>query len=178
LIKLVDILKEINESGDIAYHRSDADFEKFDLNKTESGFGMNRLGWGFYFSQDENLDKKYGDILYKVKFNVPAGKKWIEDYITYDETLRLLKSLNKENEIDTIFDGFEKQRGKKLSDPVIRYLVTSNFDKSTYGDFGKDFAEFLLKNGYVGRRTEGCKEGTCYIVFNPDIIQILNKEKI
>ena len=180
MIKLLDILKEaFDNNNTIAYHRSDVDFDKFDINKTESGFGMNRLGWGLYFSENENLNPKYGNILYKVKFNIPTGKKWLEDYITAEETINLLDklNLNGETEINNIFDGFEKQRGKKLTDPVIRYLVTNHFDKSSYGDFGKDFAIFLLKNGYIGRKVEHCENGQdiCYIVFDPSIIEIISK---
>ena len=107
------------------------------------------------------------------------GKKWLEDYITTEETINLLDklNLNGETEINNIFDGFEKQRGKKLTDPVIRYLVTNHFDKSSYGDFGKDFAMFLLKNGYIGRKVEYCENGQdiCYIVFDPSIIEIISK---
>ena len=81
MIKLLDLLKEaFDNNNTIAYHRSRADFDKFDISKTESGFGGTLQGWGLYFSENPDVDTKYGPILYKVKFNVPAGKKWLDDY--------------------------------------------------------------------------------------------------
>ena len=82
MIKLLDLLKEaFDNNNTIAYHRSRADFDKFDISKTESGFGGTLQGWGLYFSENPDV----GPILYKVKFNVPAGKKWLDDYLTYDD---------------------------------------------------------------------------------------------
>ena len=159
-----------------AYHRSDADFESFDLDNTETGLGMNRLGWGMYFSENKNLNPKYGGILYEVILD-PGKKKWLDEYMTEEETLELLQALGHPEEISKIFQGFDRQRGKKLTTDIISHLVLGYFNRSSYGEFGKDFALFLVDNGYVGRKVKYCEEGewTCIIVFDTSIIQIVDK---
>jgi len=178
MIKLLDLLKEaFDNNNTIAYHRSRADFDKFDISKTESGFGGTLQGWGLYFSENPDVDTKYGPILYKVKFNVPAGKKWLDDYLTYDDALKLINNLgvNGEEEINNI-DWTAKQKGKVSSMPFILYVVPKYFNGSTAGWFGKDFAEFLMKNNYIGRKVPYCDHDyTCWIVFDPSIIEIISK---
>ena len=176
--EVMGLNENISEYGITAYHRSDVDFDSFDMSKTESGFGMNRLGWGMYFSEQSDLNPKYGNILYEVKLVLPKDKKWLNDYITYDEVVELLGAISSDtDEINNLFNEFEKQRGKKLTHDVIRYFVTKYFDNNTYGDFGKDFALFLMNQGYVGRRVEFCENGkdTCLIVFDASIIHIMDK---
>ena len=97
--------------------------------------------------------------------------------IMMDDAKKLLNNLgvNGEEEINNI-DWTAKQKGKVSSMPFILYVVPKYFNGSTAGWFGKDFAEFLMKNNYIGRKVSYCDHDyTCWIVFDPSIIEIISK---
>ena len=61
---------DANREPQVFYHRSDGEFEAFDINKHGSNTDAGWLGAGFYFYGDETESYGYGDNRYEVFLNI------------------------------------------------------------------------------------------------------------
>lgn len=52
-----------------AFHGSPHDFDEFMLDKMGSGEGNQAFGWGLYFTDLEDIAKKYQSTLSRIKHN-------------------------------------------------------------------------------------------------------------
>ena len=81
----------------IAYHGSNAIFDKFDSEYFNTGTGNEQYGAGFYFTSSEEQAKSYGSAIYKVNLELKNpyildSTQRIDDIkLSYEEVLELIK---------------------------------------------------------------------------------------
>lgn len=78
-----NIMENINEEKIIAYHGSKSSFNNFDVNKQKT----NKFGKGFYFTNDKNEAKEYGDNIIKVNLTMNNPLYLKDAYFANDELL-------------------------------------------------------------------------------------------
>jgi len=61
--EIADIRKRAGITERTAYHGTEHDFERFDINKIGSGEGNTTYGWGLYFSEEPGVAGAYRDAL-------------------------------------------------------------------------------------------------------------------
>lgn len=169
------------------FHGSHADFDKFEVAYMSSGWGQQAYGYGFYLAADKQVAQEYarGGIIYTVE--VPDGKYLYDDKIDRREASIIAKKffnyfLNSDGERKEMYSGCEKEFWLYSCKPIENaetgtdiYGVISN----ETGD-DKETSAFLSKLGYTGMILhDDTKYGimTNYVIFNPDDIKVLNKER-
>lgn len=133
----------------IAYHASNKDFNKFSLNYVNTKEHKEQFN-ALWFSTDKEYIKQFGKYLYKVNINGNLIKE--KDFKLCD---KLCHEFCKINHI------------KKYKDYGISLLET---------EYGQKFLEFLLEKKYDGYIFSQ-NEGETIIIFNPNIVKIVDKLK-
>lgn len=139
------------------YHGTDAEFDKFDINKSTRG----NMGKGIYLTTDPKEAGFYGKNVKEV--SLPENIKLYE----------LPKAT--ENDTPSIFEMYEKETGHPLKIDLVDYKLGFEdvvFWKNPYNDKeiqrAKDiFAKHLQNQGY-----EGVRNGKDVVLFNPDNVQL------
>lgn len=173
--------KILNENKIIAYHGSKTDFESFDLNRV--GKGIDQNGPGFYFTQDIDDAKGYGDRVYEYELNlrktVPTKGK-----INIAEIQKLMKLSSNLN--DVLMNWGEnknvafREALSAMIDAETPFHAFTNVWYDFYRDHPKQYVENMIKLGYDGVIIKG-SEGygnistTHIIVFNPNSIKKIRR---
>jgi hypothetical protein len=167
------IIREIhsfmNESIQV-YHGSDRKFDEFDMNKVGSGDGKALGGWGIYFSDDENVSRRYFTNNGFVRpHEIKSGTYFDLDQII-DDGQRIIQALQKQGIDDTQIEQFQTD--------YLDYPDTTNkqaYDWLAYILGGEKEASLFLKSiGYTGNTFMDKWESDArnYVIF--DTKSILN----
>lgn len=162
---------KINE-GIQVYHGSDRKFDKFDMSKVGSGDGKNLGGWGIYFSEDENVSKRYVTTHgFLGEFEIKDGNYFDLDAILEDgnQIVRELENM-----------GIDENQIEEFKTDYIEYAenfgdVTNKqaYDWLSYVLGGDKEASLFLKNlGYIGNTfLDKWETGSRnYVVFDTNVI--------
>jgi hypothetical protein len=163
-IKLNYITEEIQNliEGIQVYHGSNNKFQDFDMDKVGSS-GKSLGGWGIYFSDDENVSKRYSTKNGFVKpFEIRNGEYFDLDQPIYDGH-RIIKGLQRLGIDDSELEQFQTD--------YIDYDATNRqaYEWLTYVLGGeKQASEFLMGLGYIGNTMMDKWETNArnYIVFD------------
>src|SRR5258708_9637432 len=165
-----------------AYHASPHDFDKFDLSKMGTGEGKANFGKGIYAAENPQVAKYYSDLFgpkgttYHLDINAEPHQ-----FLDWDKpvTTDLVKqAITKPQDAKGILD-YLKEKNKAGKDLTGEDLYTSIANLTS-----PDYATSVLSRSGIpgmkyldaGSRMKG--EGTSnYVLFNPDLISILKKEK-
>lgn len=165
------ILQEIhslmNESIQV-YHGSDRKFDAFDMNKVGTGDGKALGGWGIYFSDDENVSRRYYT---KNGFLRPHEIK-SGTYFDLDQPIedghRIMQALQRQGIDDTQIEEFQTD--------YLDYQDITNkqaYDWLAYVLGGEKEASLLLKSlGYLGNTftDKWDRNARNYVIFDTNSI--------
>lgn len=168
-----------------AFHYSDSKIDKFNLNFI--GKGNDQFGAGIYFSKDI---MPFGEYIYKVELNV---RKFLDNTKSFtDKEINFLMKNSPDLE-DKLLDWAEN-RNEAYN--LLFNAIKNGEDKAEqYETIWVDAYDFrdkeslislmsnLVKLGYDGRHISSSKMGAentqeYYVIFNPDIIKIIDTDKI
>lgn len=184
------LLKEITTIVEsiTVYHGSAKNFDRFDANKIGTASGLDKGGWGFYFSTSREVSQDYapGDGVVK-KFTIPSG-----EYFKFDGA--------DDSMIDAIYSEFqdlemdEDEMEEHLEDYRSEYMDDASYRASTdnemlytwlsyalgtsrnerASDSRKAASMFLAGMGYVGTtfKDKSHPEASNYVIFDPDDIRL------
>jgi hypothetical protein len=181
------------------YHGSGVKFDKFDSEKLKSSMSSTTYGWGFYFTDSEEVAKNYAsenDEKYIYHITLHKGKSPdMYDYLIFDESLsvkqkiKVIKGLKKNGIYD--FDMSNIVTGWDLMSSLFEYFYKSYDDKTRvingYNKCKKDTSLLLLDCGIDGLKYkmpnndfshESGYKGYNYVVFDSKNIFIDKKEVI
>ena len=167
-MELYNLLKkDLNEQ--LAYHGSNAEFDKFDLNKFQRG----DYGYGIYLTWNKDYAKDYGNVK---QYDIPESNELLhwEDPITWqdksiqEKIAKLIDDIYEmdEDKYDELFENtwnYCNQRGVSCPGSVFYYKLSQLLNLS-----GKDLAQYLYKYGIKGTESD---KGNCYCIFNPEDIK-------
>ena len=143
----------LSNSSNVYYHISPFKFNKFELNKCSSGMGTSFWGYGIYFSKDESTIEYYFDQM----------KNSYSNLFKYTVSI----SGNIKNEYDKIIVN-----NQEITIGELYYNLVEESNEKT--------ASEEMKNKYhidgISYYTE--EDGNSLVVYNDEIIKILNCEKI
>ena len=170
------IRKIINETflseGIDVFHGTDRDFDEFDLNRIGSGDGKSLGGWGIYFSDSEDVSKRYFTKNGFVKeFVIKSG-----EYFDLDESLDEWFGEKIKNKLGTL--GIDEGELEQFQTDYIDYIPNIS-NKDVYDwlsyvlDGEKNASLFLEKLGFIGNKfvDKWDRDATNYVLFNPKYIQ-------
>lgn len=181
---IVESLEELD-----LYHGSQADFDSFDLSFLSSGWGNQAYGYGVYLSDNPNVAKDYSREGFIYTVEVPKGKYLSYEGIRKGEAMKIARDFfnyyTKKHEYGReAYNGIENE----FWEGECQYIGYCEDGGSLYGTISsilgsdKDTSEYLYKKGYKGIKWEEVGgEGlkfTNYLIFNPQDIKIIKKEKI
>jgi len=175
------------------YHGTHADFDKFDVAYLSTGWGQQAHGYGFYLTDCYEAAKYYscGGKVMEVK--VPDGKYLSDKRISPREKQVIARTFFKyyTEELDY---GKEAYPDAQARNDFWQYEVSCilNCDDGAYVygavasllGSNEDASNFLHdKLGYVGitihtKHGETGEPITTYVIFNPNDIEILNKDVV
>lgn len=135
----------------VVYHGSDERFDKFDPERVKSASGADKGGWGFYFTDSEEVASQYISGRGAVdSYRIPSGPYFdLNDGLEYGVGLNILDELEEREISDSDLEQF---REEFLSDDYI--FDTSN--EQVYDWLGhvlgsrRAASEFIGYLGYVG----------------------------
>lgn len=167
-MELYNLLKkDLNEQ--LAYHGSNAEFDKFDLNKFQRG----DYGYGIYLTWNKDYASDYGNVK---QYDIPESNELLhwEDPITWqdksiqEKIAKLIDDIYEmdEDKYDELFENtwnYCNQRGVSCPGSVFYYKLSQLLNLS-----GKDLAQYLYKYGIKGTESD---KGNCYCIFNPQDIK-------
>lgn len=175
---IIEGLSRINEV--IVWHGSTESFDKFDLDKVGSGDGKSLGGWGIYFSDSEEVSKRYylgGGML--SRFRIPDGK-----YFDLDEGLDYGFA---EDLVDRLIRvGVGEEEIEQFREDYIGYIEYGDVTNGGVYEWlsfvlggDKEASLFLFKMGYIGNkfRDKWEREATNYVLFRDDIIDRLDYDE-
>lgn len=139
----------------LVFHSSNKKFNEFDLSKI-TNLGGDLYGEGFYFTDNINYSRKFGNYTYrcKITINNPLN---LTNKSTKEQLTNLLININlSKNDFNTILE-----------------LINSSAYTTAFRYIRKHISFSALKqmyDGVIGYAEEGGKE---YIVYNPENIRII-----
>ena len=175
------------------YHGTHADFDKFDVAYLSTGWGQQAHGYGFYLTDCYEAAKDYSCGGHVMEVKVPDGKylsdEGIDDeerekiadtfFTYYTEELEYGREAYPDRQSRNDFWKYEVSCILKCDDGAYVYGTVASLLGSN-----EDASNFLHdKLGYVGI-TIHTKHGvtgepiTTYVIFNPNDIEILNKDVV
>lgn len=183
-----------------AWHGSDKDFDKFSDDFIGAGEGAQGYGYGHYLSESRRLANSYRNPklipnpppnhgrLYEVDINAQP-----EDFIEWDAPLRDmpeqvqrlartadLSHLNPGHRNRSVIERFT-QGGEDPGYPALgHHLHNALTDYGANTEANRRLSQMLAGEGFAGFRYGQPRDalgggGRNYVVFNPDIIDILNR---
>lgn len=176
--KLIEKHPYINESlsNSVWFHGSDKNVKKFlfSLIGKNSERISNYYGYGIYFIDNIKSAEKYGSKIIKVIIDNKSDI--LKDKITPEQLLKIYDQLQKENisiSDDDFFLNPTYGKYSVLTDVMefYEYIQRAYRDSFTHE---KDISEFLLRSGIDGMEVTNDINDNILIVFNEDIIQIVN----
>ena len=175
------------------YHGTHADFDKFDVAYLSTGWGQQAHGYGFYLTDCYEAAKDYscGGKVMEVK--VPDGKYLSDKRISPREKQVIARTFFKyyTEELDYGKEAYpDAQARNDFWQYEVSCILNCDDGAYVYGTVAsllgsnEDASNFLHdKLGYVGItiRTKHGETGepiTTYVIFNPNDIEILNKDVV
>lgn len=168
-MRLNEILNEI-----VVFHGSDSNIDKFDPERVGSASGLDKGGWGFYFTDDESVAGQYASGQGSVEqYQIPNGP-----YLNLDDGVDL-------GFLQTVYDEMEE---REVDDSDLEEFRTDFMDESymydttieqVYNWLGyvvgsrKNASMFFKYLGYVGTQfaDKTNSDATNYVVFDADDIR-------
>lgn len=161
----------------IWYHGSDKPVEKFLFSLI--GVNSNRIsnyhGYGIYFINDINRAKKYGNIITTVEIDTDADL--LSERISPKQLQKIHKQLASEIidfEDDDWFNNPTYGEYSVLTDVEEFYDFLRRKYRENFKD-NKDTSEFLLRCGIDGMRVINDVGDVILVIFNEDVITIIEK---
>lgn len=105
-------LPHSEQFNDVAYHASNYDFDKFDINKIGTGQGENTQGNGINLASNDSVKGVYGNILYEVEVNLKNA------YTV--ENKKILSTFEKDFGYKTTIDDVSNELKKKGYDGIVQ----------------------------------------------------------
>lgn len=180
-----DIIKE--ETENVFYHGSPHVFDKFDMSKIGSGDGLNKFGYGFYFTDNPDMAIYYAKELSKGElrnngFNLYTVKLYnlIEYYPWEDETpeevvnciIRKLRKRGDNKTADLIIQEYEEY-GNYWSIRTMYEILTHSLGSQ------KEVSEWFNICGISGVVADAIThKGKIYTAFDDSLIKIIDVKKI
>lgn len=171
------------------FHGSKADFDKFDIAYLSTGWGMQSHGRGFYLTTSRETARQYSPAGNIYTVEVPKGK-YLKDWtIGRQEAMAIARKFFNYYMTEHEY-GREAYKGHEQDfwDYECKYVGECDDGTSVYGTIKslmgseEDAIDFLLRLGYKGIVFKGDNRETGenfknYVIFNPDDIKIISKEK-
>jgi hypothetical protein len=182
------ILREsYGSEGKLFYHGSPYAFDKFEFEKIGSGDGLNKYGYGLYFSDNIETAVYYakelsigtlratGLQLYTVKlFGLESFYEWeneMNEHV-YNAVIHKLKAKGFHEDAEQIESEFEEYGTYWSLRNIYEYLTHSLGSP-------KETTEFLNLCGVNGVIAQSpAHDGNVYVAYSDDVIKIINVEKI
>ena len=175
------------------YHGTHADFDKFDVAYLSTGWGQQAHGYGFYLTDCYEAAKDYscGGKVMEVK--VPDGKYLSDKRISPREKQVIARTFFKyyTEELDYGKEAYpDAQARNDFWQYEVSCILNCDDGAYVYGTVAsllgsnEDTSNFLHdKLGYVGitihtKHGETGEPITTYVIFNPNDIEILNKDVV
>ena len=182
LNSISEVIKEEINKYLTAYHGSNADFNDFDLAYVNTGAKRQDYGYGIYLTFNPEGTKYYGDKRYTVQ--IPSKKSLYldEDVILspsfMNKVLRLIYSYLIKTDKESYSDPYSKN--DLLQD--LKYSFTPCDGLRLYGTISTYLGDDKLTSEFIYTKLK--KIGLKYkigefqnvVMFNPNDIQIINKE--
>lgn len=178
----INKLDNIKESMDNQfYHGSQYEFDSFDMNKIGTGDGLNKYGFGLYFS--DNIDtaiyyagvKKDSKYLYKVRLlGLDKYFQWDEPITDelYYKVLRRLDYLGEDEAKEQIETEYEEYGDMWTMESLYSYLTDI---LGTQKD-ATNFLVFCDVNGVIAKNP--MLDGIIYVSFRDEIVKIDDYNKL
>lgn len=150
------------------FHGTDRDFDEFDVEKIGSGDGKSLGGWGIYFSDKEDVSRRYflkGGFV--KEFTIKNGNLFdLDEALDEENASIILNRLRKK--------GIDEDSLEQFQTDFIDY-IPSITNKQVYEwleyvlGSEKNASLFLESMGYIGNkfRDKWDSEATNYVIFNP-----------
>lgn len=167
----------LKESPNRFYHGSMNKFDSFSNEKIMSGEGLNKYGFGLYFTDTLELAQYYsnGKYIYEVSLrNLNDFYKWDEETPDniYRKVIKSLEDLGHESDAEEIKQEYEEYGDRWSIDSLYQYLEAV-FKSS------KEVSEFLYNCGVAGVIAKDIEDrGTIYVCFSDEDIRIVDSYKI
>ena len=175
----------LNEEINYFYHGSAYEFDQFDINKVGSGDGLNKFGYGLYFTDSESLAEYYASENYKAKgtgLNIYKVKLYELEYFypweeecseeIYSNVIRSLTDLGYEKDANDMQEEYEEYGDRWPIRSLYKWLA------SVFGS-SKEVTKFLYKNGISGVIADDIDDrGKIYVAFSDRIIKIVDTYKV
>lgn len=189
IIERMDRLKRLieNVQNEITLkHGSASNFELFDLKYINTGHQNQSHGYGFYFTDSDEVARDYAGNGYVYEVDITDGK-----LLEYDkkpnkrDLMRIAKAFfnyyTKEDEY-----GKEAYKGneREFWEYECKYIAESADGGDVYGTIAslmgddKSASMFLRKLGYIGLKVHDEKGFNIYVIFDDKDISNVRKEKI
>lgn len=172
-------INEVIKGGEyIVYHGSDTKITKFTDEFVGGENAQDREGPGIYFSTDELEARHYGKYLYKVKLR---PRKLIDESrlrLNKAQALKLIKSApNWKMTAQNWDENYNRGVLIALSDFVRYNEKEKDFFQQIWYDFYRqyeiEFVRAMVSIGYDGEYVNKANNASHIIVYNPEIIEIL-----
>ncbi len=159
----------------LVYHGSDEQFDRFDPEKIGSASGNDKGGWGFYFTDGEDVAAQHisgkGSIR---EFIIPNGPYLdLDEHVDPYELQRILRNLEKagvdESELDEFRENFMEDES---------YMADTTYeDIYTWAGYAlgsrRNASMFFSDMGFVGNKFADKTDSdvTNYVVYDADSIR-------
>ena len=197
-----DVIKDGDDL--ILRHGTPHDFSKFQLEKIGTGEGKQAFGYGLYFTDGSKIAEQYAKklsedktgLVYEVKIKDGAKKEWVEwrEPLEQDVENKLYDSLtdSERKQYEDYLDksSWDNDHVGKFDELKRDEYGLETYDKPSavgliYRDlkdaFGQEKATEIFKragvDGIKYRSNAGRGDNFNYVVFDPNSIEIIKKEK-
>lgn len=172
----INKLEKITETMDKQfYHGSPYEFESFDLSKIGTGDGLNKYGFGLYFSDSVDTAKYYAGVSKESMYLYTVRLLGLEKFFNWDEqitdelynkVIHRLDYLDEEDAKQQIQSDYEDYGDLWNMESLYEFL-TGTFDSQKKAS---DFLVFCDVNGIITRNP--MLDGKIYVSFRDEIIKI------
>lgn len=176
-------LYEGNDYDDtVFYHASNKKFDRFDINFIRNDKLVRKEGPGFYITNNKDDASRYGDYIYIVQLKPKhlvgdtPGSKIPRSLIQRLITMKPDWKMNAENWHPNPFTGLRQSMNAIMEEPTAKDMLTQ-IAVEYYGYEDVLFVQNAAKLGIDGLRVQKEEKIIHYIIYNPDIITILNIEE-
>jgi len=181
MITTINEFKLYENVDKIFYHGSSNEFDSFDLSKIGSGDGLNKYGYGFYFSDSIETAKYYAGVKKNSMYLYTVRLLGLDKFFYWDETitetlyykvLHRLDYLGEDEAREQIETEYEEYGDMWTMESLYSYLTDI---LGTQKDATK-FLVFCDVNGIIA--TNPILDGKIYVSFRDEIIKISDIEQL
>jgi hypothetical protein len=185
-MSLINLFKEqysMEESyPEYFYHGSKFEFDSFNMDKVGTGDGLNKFGFGLYFTDTEELAAYYamedyknkgkGKNIYQVRLKELSNFYNWEDEVpddVYNQVISSLKDEGFESDAEEIEQDYQDYGDRWSVKSLYEFLqAVLKSDKKT--------SEFLYKNGISGVIADDLHDrGKIYVAYSDKIVKIIDQ---